>query len=368
MTDYYDSFEHQIDDDIEFTTNSLKERNISKFTVRFNSLQNIVKISSPLVMNKHPSLHSSSTLTSQPTNKLSVKPKTRITPIIKEKTVKEGGGNQTSKKCKADNLPEGTMNPRVRDCLDNILESVILKRRSPALNLEELRKTVIEFALTYRVKFPKNRYKIILVLLYCIIMGSRLKEIYFDVHLLSVDLDIPYRNIINTINENLPPITSNDPLNYKLISAVVDVPRTKLLDDYCYAMTKAVEGFEVGNEPPNKEGGTLKRKENIQVDSVVIDDYRNLCIRILDIIARNTSCEYEQQFCITPDKVYIYGIFEIIRQKTRSVTERSICDYLSGIFKIPRVTVEKMKRWVVKCRKTLEVGGVGETNEGLVET
>lgn len=346
MTDYYDSFDLQ-------DYSSEEERNISKFTNRFQTFQNVVKFSSPFIIKQRPSSTHSSSLSSSTiivptTKKLSAKSKTRITPIIKEKPT-NGAGEQT-RKIKVDSPPDGTMSSRVRDHLDDLLESVIINRRSPALDPEEIRKMVTEFALTYRVKFPKSRDKIVLVLLFCIIMSCRLNDIYFDVHLLSIELNIPYKNIVDTINENLPPITSKDPDHRKLISAVVDIPRTKLLDDYCQVMKKVVEEFKV----EVKDGNSSNSPEKLQVDSVVIEEYRTNCIQIFDMLEQDISCEYERQFCVTPDKVYIYGIFDIIRQKTKSITERSICDYLSNKFQIPRVTVEKMKRLVVKCRKTID--------------
>ena len=341
MTDFYDSFDLQ--DDGLF--NSFEEKSINKFTNRFQTFQNVVKFSSPFSM-KQTSVNSTNSV-STTMKKLSAKTKTRITPIIKEKS--PNGESEQGKKTKTVvNLPEGTMNSRVRENLDELLDNTIEKRLPPSIKVEEIRKYVIEFASTYRVRFPKSRDKITLVLLFCIIMSCRLNDLYFDVHLLSIELGIPYKNIVDTINDNLPPITSKDPAHKRLISMIIDIPRTKLLDDYCQVMKTVVEEFKSIDTTGDKD------YQPLVVDSKVIEEYRSNCIQIFDMLEKDISCEYERQFCVTPDKVYIYGIFDIIRQKRRTITERSICDYLSLKFQIPRVTVEKMKRLVVKCKKALE--------------
>ena len=314
------------------------------FANRFKSFQNIVKFSSPFIV-KHQTSNSNRPTTSsaefvpnslgsqlggQPqVKKLSAKTKTRITPIIKEKQT-----TTSSKREKKEPDAEGVINSRNRDHLEDLLTDILSTREN--IDKEQVTGWVEDFCQTYRVKFPKSRDKVILVLIYCTVMSCRLNGVYLDIHLLSIELDIPFKNITGMISENLPPITSKKPEDRKLISVVIETPRTKLSEEYCRVMKRIVEEFP----------GPV----TLHVSDEEIDDYKKSCEEVFDILEKDISCEYERQFCVTPDKVYIYGIFEVIHRKTKSITERSICDYLSSRFKIPRVTVEKMKRLVVKCR------------------
>ena len=320
------------------------------FANRFKTFQNIVKFSSPFSIkqqtlnNNNSSLFADNTSTSTSTvsqpqvKKLSAKTKTRITPIIKEKqqtsnSTGSSSSTSSSKREKKEPDIEGVINPRNRDYLDDLLTDILSTREH--LDKETIAGWVDEFCQTYKVKFPKSRDKVILVLIYCTVMSCRLNGVYLDIHLLSIELDIPFKNITGMINDHLPPLTSKNPEDMKLISVVIETPRTKLSDEYCRVMKRIVEEF------PNSD---------LQVSDGEIKDYKESCEEVFDILEKDISCEYERQFCVTPDKVYIYGIFEVIHRKKKPTTERAICDYLSSRFKIPRVTVEKMKRLVVKCR------------------
>jgi len=307
----------------------------NNFANRFKTFQNIVKFSSPFTM-KQPSTTSniSNNQVSQEVRKLSAKTKTRITPIIKEKQQPTSSTTYRKEKRTVDPEVDGFLSSRNQDHLDDLLTDILSTRAT--FDKELLTRWVEEFCQTYKVKFPKSRDKIILVLLYCTVMSCRLNGVYLDIHLLSIDLDIPFKNIVGMINDNLPPITSKSPEDRLLISAAIETPRTKLSEEYCRVMKRIVEEFP--------------SPDPLQVIDEEIQGYKESCETVFDILEKDISCEYERQFCVTPDKVYIYGIFEVIRRKKKMITERSICDYLSSRFKIPRVTVEKMKRLVVKCR------------------
>jgi hypothetical protein len=79
-----------------------------------------------------------------------------------------------------------------------------------------------------------------------------------------------------------------------------------------------------------------------------VREFEGTCKNYLETINLEGICDDEKQFCVSADKIFIYGIFETCRKFSPDKTERSLCEKLSEYFSIPRVSIEKMKRLVHK--------------------
>jgi hypothetical protein len=303
-----------------------------KFNDKFHMYQRLIQKSSPYV-----GLESRITKSSQGNNgvirttKCSAKPRTKITPMIKQR--QEGDSVVVEKKKTSESTPSSNTD-RWTERLNEILGEVC--KRRDFLNKCSVERWTRDFIEEYKVKIPKGKEKLNLLLIYCIIMACRLNGVFLDLHLLSIDLNVLLKCIIGAINENIPPITSTELSHRKLVEIMVSLPRESLMSEYVCSMRRAVEEFST--------------KEPVLVTSEDEIRYSENCKSIFKMLESGVGCDYERQFCVTPEKVYIYGIFDVIREKNKSITERTICDYLSSKFCIPRVTVEKIKRLVVKCR------------------
>lgn len=261
--------------------------------------------------------------------------RTKVTPIIKDNTKSRATRTDKGERNEVELFP--SLTPKLRDLLDDILD-VIIPSRSDRLSKQRVFEWVEKFVIVHRVVFPKSREKSILGLVYCVVMCCRSEGIILDIHMLSIELDIPFKNIVDAMNERLPPITSNNIEDVKLISLITETPRSSLIYEYSNAMRRVVDEFVTRTTP------------ELRVTEEDVKTYQDNCLAIFEMLEGSQENEYERQFCVTPDKVYVYGIFEIIRSKRKGITERTICDFLSSKFKLPRVTVEKMKRLIMKYR------------------
>lgn len=241
----------------------------------------------------------------------------RITPITKEKKTE-------SVRC------SDVLSDKVKDRMRHIID-ILCESRS-WISREEVYRFSLEFIEKLNVVFPKSKDKISLTCMVCIILGSRIRGLYFDLHIVAIQVGESMKDVQKTMYETLPSLTSTSEYDRKVLNSLIDPKRTSLLLEYETIMKELVRGFS----------------ENAELTEYDIEYYRNICEKIFSNLEGDNDCDYEKQFCVTPDKVLVYGIFEIIRRKVTGVTERSICEYLSEKFKIPRVTVEKMKRLVVK--------------------
>jgi hypothetical protein len=245
----------------------------------------------------------------------------RITPITKEKKTTER--SQTT-----NNVTE-----KVRERLKTIIELVCETRTW--VNKEDLYKWSIEIADNLKIIFPKSKDKISSLCIVCIILGSRIHGTYLDIHIVSMQVGETLKDTQKMLYSITPSLTSTEEFERKVLQCLIQPPRTSLLREYENIMETISIGFSK--------------------DSIILESdrqsYRTLCEKIFSSLEGDNDYDYEKQFCVTPDKVLVYGIFEIIRRKVPMVTERSICEYLSEKFSIPRVTIEKMKRLVVKYIK-----------------
>jgi hypothetical protein len=190
----------------------------------------------------------------------------------------------------------------------------------------------IEFCGENKTVFPKNKDKIDKLILYCMIMAGRLNGIFFDTHVLSIEFDIKAKDINKTIVENNPPLTSPQ---FNAIEGIMGIDKMCLHTEYNNILKPVVTSFS-------------------STSVITEEDYKYYERRTRDIFFLLEGDDIEdsdRQFCVTPNKVFIYSIFELIRKINPQTTERSICDYLSTRFQIPRVTIEKMKRLVAKSSR-----------------
>lgn len=307
----------------------------TNFNDRFRNYQNLIQRSSPYVGLE-------SRIRDAPgcairTKKCSVKTRAKITPIVKLRTEDEKELEVKKPSRVPLGLPEGVLHDRVKEKLGELIDKIVITR--PFTHALDMGRWVDCFVKDYCIKIPKGKEKLTYVLVYCILMSCRLNGVFLDLHLISIDLDLPLKCIVSAIQDHVPPITSKDPLHINLVTAMIDPGRDSLMTEYVHTMKRVVGSF------------SSSELQGVSTEDEV--SYEKNCRSVFNMLEADVSCDYERQFCVTPDKVYIYGIFDIIREKNKTVTERMICDYLSSKFMIPRVTVEKMKRLVVKCRATL---------------
>lgn len=327
MEDYY--IDRNFDSDGESPPEA---RESSSFNKRFNNVQMIIKTltSGPQMMMKCKDPCSPHPPTQGTISKPSVKPKARLTPLFKEKTRQPRVFNPSN-----DNLS----NSKFKAKLEYIVEIICTKRD---IKEQVIQRYVMEFVDTYDITFPKNNDKLTLCVLYCIVMSCRLNDLYFDIRLLSVELNIPYKDIVDAFDEMIPNLTKDDEATGKLLDVVYNTDKNKLIDDYINCLRYIVSDFKIPDQDIT-----------YRLTDDDVEEYRKNCRCIFEMMDVDIKCEYERQFCVTPDKVYIYAMFVILKGKHKTTTERYICEYLAGKFQIPRVTIEKMKRLVTKCRSLL---------------
>jgi hypothetical protein len=312
-----------------------EERPDDGFDERFRKFQNLIHFTSPYM-----SLGSKKGFTDDQTCKSITRKKTqgggkcrtKITPLIKERESpsQEARVHVIRERAEADECVSERFRGKLAELAD-----VITSSRS-FISADTITSYAEKFISDYGVKIPKGKDKGSLTLLYCIIMSCRLNGIFMDLHLLAIDLEISLKDIVTTINESLPPITTTDPIQRKLLSIIITSPRTLLSVEFSERMIQTVRDF-----PGEKK---------LEVADTDVKRYEENCRGLFAMLENDISSDHDRQFCVTPDKIYIYGMFDMIREKAGQVTERVISDYLSSRFMTPRVTVEKMKRLVVKCR------------------
>lgn len=252
---------------------------------------------------------------------------------------------KTSNNARRKKTPSGTRKPRtsipessdtamtdkIKDRLKSLVHQLALTR--PWLPKDQFIDQVFDFCSRYKITFPKGKDKQDQVILYCIIMTGRLNGFIFDSHILSMDLEMKLKDVNNLIVENVPSFTSEN--NDEILNCLVDIDKTQIVREYTGILKTIVEEFS----------------SQTTLSDLDVETYSKRSSEIFELLDRDENADYERQFCVTPDKVYIYCVFELIKEKNKDVTERSICDYLAGKFKIPRVTIEKMKRLVLKSSR-----------------
>jgi hypothetical protein len=242
----------------------------------------------------------------------------RITPITKEK-------KKTEHTKSVDSLPS-KVKERLRQVIDTVCET------RPWIQKDEVYRWATEFIENLNIVFPKSKDKISILCLVCVILGSRIYNVFMDLHVVSMQLGETLKDTQKMMFSVVPSLTNCNDYGKRVIQSFIDPPRTSLLLEYESMMDPLIRGF-------SKDASILESDREY---------YRMICEKIFCSLEGDNDYDYEKQFCVTPDKVLVYGVFEIIRRKVPDVTERSICEYLSEKFRIPRVTIEKMKRLVVK--------------------
>lgn len=239
--------------------------------------------------------------------------KKKITPIIRY-TSSSGG--------QVENFITEKIKDRIKGFVNTIGET------RPWIDTSQLLVRVFEFCNQFKIQFPKSKEKQDYTILYSIIMAGRTIGIFLDTHVISNNFNLKSKDLNKKIVELLPPVTSesNDILDF-----VYKSDKMSLLAEYKSLLPEVVGGFN---------SMTFIEEPDYTL-------YENCMLKIFEELDRTGNDNYyDRQFCVTPNKVFIYGVFELIRNKNPDVTERSICDYLAKRFNIPRVTIEKMKRLV----------------------
>lgn len=218
---------------------------------------------------------------------------------------------------------------KVRYIVGKLFESRRYMNQNKELSPEKLYRWVMDF-LSERGYWPiedvKDKF---IVSLYAVFIGLRLKEIYLDPHLLSLDFEIPFKNFQRCIFECTPFITCDTEIERRIVELSVDLDRFSVYLEYSNIVHELVPG--IGDE--------------------VVEGFEERCRFLFDLLSRKGVCDEEKQFCVTADKIFIYGLFETMKKMFPEKTERAICDQLSERFSVPRVTIEKMKRLINKTLK-----------------
>lgn len=218
---------------------------------------------------------------------------------------------------------------KIRFITSKVVETRNYLRLEFKVGADEIYKWTIDFLSErgyWTVECTKDKF---LISLYSVMMACRLHGIFLDARLLSLELGIPFKNFQKCVFECSPPITSTSVLDRKLMR-----------------LTLRADKFEL-----NWEYGNILKSLLPEISPDAIENYKTRCNLYFDNLMIKGFCDEEKQFCVTADKVFIYGIFEVIRTIHPERTERSICEQLSEKFSIPRVTIEKMKRLVNKSLK-----------------
>lgn len=310
----YDSYEDDYDE-------QLAAAKTSNFHAKFEIFKQIVSTNVPTCSFANPSSHEI------PEGLYQIQSRKTSNNTRRRKT---SSGTRKPKTLTSD-ISENSMTDKIKDRIKTLVYQLSLTR--PWLPKDRFTDLVLDFCSRYKLVFPKGKEKQDQVVIYCIIMTGRLNGFIFDSHILSMDLEMKLKDVNNLIVENTPSFTSEN--NDEILDCLVNIDKMELVRDYAGILKKIVEEF---NSSTLIGDGDLER-------------YSQRSSEIFDLLDGDESSDYERQFCVTPDKVYIYCVFELIKEKNKDVTERSICDYLAGKFKIPRVTIEKMKRLVLKSSR-----------------
>lgn len=268
--------------------------------------------------------------TSRPQEPALTKPKKRKTSSV----IKRKVAIKTAKSPEPYDTDE-KIRERVRFMTGKIFESRRYLHADKTLGPEKLFKWVMDF-LSERGYWPLQDTKDKGVIsLYAVLMGLRLKGIYLDPRLLSLEFDVPFKLFQKCIFECMPFITSTSVIDRRIIYESVSLDRYSLYKEYSNLLHELAPGIEEDH----------------------VKEFEDRTRYLFDLLSQRGVCDDEKQFCVTSDKIFIYGIFEFMKKIFPDKTERTVCDQLSERFSIPRVTIEKMKRLVNKTLKK----GFGES-------
>ena len=222
---------------------------------------------------------------------------------------------------------------KVRFIVGKIYESRRYLRDDRDVNPDKMFRWVMEFLFErgyWSTDEIKDKF---IVSLYAVFIGLRLKEIYLDPHLLSLEFQVPFKTFQKCIFECTPSITCETEIEKRIITLSVNLDRFSIHREYSNILVEFVP----------------------QTDDEGLRTFESRCRTLFDILSEKGVCDDEKQFCVTTDKIFIYGLFETLKKAFPEKTERMICDQLSGRFSIPRVTIEKMKRLINKTLRKVSV-------------
>jgi hypothetical protein len=218
---------------------------------------------------------------------------------------------------------------KVRFIVGKIYEGRRYLTSNRELTPDKLFKWVMDF-LSERGYWPTDEIKDkFMVALYAVFIGLRLKNIFLDPRLLSLDFQVSFKAFQKCIFECTPFITCETDVEKKIIYMGVSLDRFHVHKEYSNILYSLVP----------------------QIEDSDVEYFENRCKTLLDLLSQRGVCEEEKQFCVTTDKIFIYGLFEVLKKMFPEKTERMICDRLAERFSVPRVTIEKMKRLIGKTLK-----------------
>lgn len=225
------------------------------------------------------------------------------------------------------------LDEKIREKVRFIVGRVFEERRylhtDRNLSSEKMFRWVMEF-LSERGYWPTEDVKDKFILsLYAVLTGLRLKGIFLDPHLLSLEFNVSFKVFQKYIFECMPYITCETEIEKRIVRMSVSLDRFSAHRDYSNVLLKLIP----------------------QITEEGVKAFESRCRYLFEILSQRGVCDDEKQFCVTADKVFIYGIFETLKTFFPDKTERILCEQLAERFSMPRVTIEKMKRLINKTLK-----------------
>lgn len=272
----------------------------------------------------------------------------QIIQVTPPATAKEGGQTSRPKKRKTSSVvkrkpptkptkslesydQDEKIREKIRYITGKVFESRRYLHRNKELSSDKLYRWVLEF-LSERGYWPIENVKDKFILsLYAVFVGFRLKEIFLDPHLLSLEFNVPFKTFQKCIFECTPFITCETEIERRMVHLSVSLDRFSIYQEYSNILLEFVP----------------------EIKDETITTFEERCRVLFDLLSQRGVCDDEKQFCVTVDKIFIYGLFETMKKIFPEKTERMICDKLSERFSVPRVTIEKMKRLINKTLKKI---------------
>lgn len=186
------------------------------------------------------------------------------------------------------------------------------------------------------LKIEKGKENMMSLIVYSIIVSCRINGIYLDPQMMASELGICPKKFGKYVFRYMPAMNSQHWIDIQVIDSFI---RSASYDIICDEYTECVESSMIeilgpGFRFTGDDAEQVKQNFSCHMSSLTED----------------SLCDDERQFCVTSNKIIIYTLFEYVRDK-RPELEKSISLAFTKLFLIPKVTIDKMKRIIVKCRK-----------------
>lgn len=167
--------------------------------------------------------------------------------------------------------------------------------------------------------------------IYILVISIRLIGEFIDLNFLAQDLELCSKKINKYVERHFPPINSQAEIDKEIIGLFFTYHNSKTICMEYIDYFNRSSDVTIGEEGFNK---------------IILDFSMNM-----NLLTPQNVCDEEKQFCVTPSKIIIYTIMEYYREISQCA-DKEVVQKVSKYFNIPKVTLEKMKRILVKLRNT----------------